>query len=55
MRGVSLHYRSRDAPDMSPTKGRDYVESASEVFYCIKNDLELWFEELKRRSNVLCL
>lgn len=52
MRGVSLHYRSRDAPDMSPTKGRDYVESASKVFYCIKNDLELWFGELKRRCLV---
>lgn len=38
---------------MSPTKGRDYVESASKVFYCIKNDLELWFEELK--SNVFII
>lgn len=32
VRGVSLHYKSRDAPDMSHTKGLDYVETASKVF-----------------------
>lgn len=31
---------------MSPTKGRDYVESASKVFYGIKNDLELLLQKL---------
>lgn len=30
--GVSLQHRNRDAPDMSCTKGVDYVETALKVF-----------------------